>query len=149
MPVTVARPRRWSLRALWSAGSAALARDRSTSGPTPDPTRQPPNPGPAPVRAFSAAQLALGERMYAAGIDDGETGERIVMIEAELRALAATADEHVRAGLREVRERLVRFLADQALVDDAPLPGADAEYEAARGALTALNTAPSGRGEDE
>jgi hypothetical protein len=75
--------------------------------------------------AFSEARLALGRRMYAAGIDDGETGEQIVALDAALAAGSAATTQELRAR----RTRLLIQLADAALEDDAPLPGADAEFE--------------------
>lgn len=87
-------------------------------------------------RAFAHAQLALGERMFAAGIDDGETGEAIAALEKAIRR-AQAAGEPCQA-LRAEWERLVRRLADAALEDDGPLPGADAEYAAARKVLVLL-----------
>jgi hypothetical protein len=68
-------------------------------------------------KSFREARLALGRRMFAAGIDDGETGEQI----------AALRDESPEAWA--LRNRLFIRLAEAALEDDAPLPGADAEFE--------------------
>ena len=87
-------------------------------------------------RAFEEALVALGERMYAAGIDDGHLG-----------ALVAALDQQIRQGhparvevkeLNTERRNLLVPLAAAALEEDAPLPGADAEYETARKALAAL-----------
>lgn len=69
--------------------------------------------------AYRDARLALGRRMFASGIDDGETGEQIAAVTGD------TAEAW--AG----RNRLFIRLADAALEDDAPLPGADAEFEQA------------------
>ena len=89
------------------------------------------------LRELDAARVALGERMYAAGIDDGETWDLIALVEAELRDLG---DVQVRF-LRTERARLIRKLADAALENDAPLPGADAEFARAWAAQTACDRA--------
>jgi hypothetical protein len=68
--------------------------------------------------------------MLAAGIDDGELGAKI-----------AALDERTR---RAEREGLLAQLAAAALEDDAPLPGADAEYERARAAQAALRRHDAG-----
>jgi hypothetical protein len=77
--------------------------------------------------AFADAQLVLGERMFAAGIDDDETGEKIAAINARL------SEQDLPGGdaqeLRASRNLLFVRLADAALESDAPLPGADAEFE--------------------
>ena len=87
-----------------------------------------------PRRAFADALLALGLRTYEQGIDDGRTGELIRRLDERIRrATGANA-----AALAAGRERLLRRLAVAALEDDAPMPGADAEYEAARAAESAL-----------
>jgi hypothetical protein len=75
-------------------------------------------------RAFCHARMLLGRRMIAAGIDDGELGAKV-----------AALDE--RTSWAE-RDGLLAQLAAAALEEDAPLPGADAEYRRAREALTAL-----------
>lgn len=69
--------------------------------------------------AYRDARLALGRRMFEARIDDGETGQQIA-------ALVGDAPE-----TWAQRNRLFVQLADAALEDDAPLPGADAEFEQA------------------
>jgi hypothetical protein len=69
--------------------------------------------------AYREARLALGRRMFEVGIDDGETGDRIA---------ALIADD---AQTWALRNQLFIRLADAALEDDAPLPGADAEFERA------------------
>jgi hypothetical protein len=89
------------------------------------------------LRELDAARAALGERMYFAGIDDGETGAMIAAVEAELRG---ATDLQIRR-LRAERGRLIRRLADAALENDAPLPGADAEFERAWAAQTACDRA--------
>ena len=87
-------------------------------------------------RAFTAAKLALGARMYAAGIDDGYLGAQITAVEKRI-----LRDEVARLPhgpfLAERRQLLLR-LGSAALEVEAPLPGADAEYERARTALAAL-----------
>ena len=86
--------------------------------------------------AFAEAQAALGDHMYAAGIDDGEIGARISALNEQLRrAEAVGASTQV---LRAARRQLVLQLAAAALEDDGPLPGADAEYRRAREAHGAL-----------
>src|SRR5205823_1254545 len=76
--------------------------------------------------AFMEARLALGRQMYAGGIDDGQTGEQIAALDAAL-----AADGMVSGEAHEIRARrllLLIRLADAALENDAPLPGADAEF---------------------
>jgi len=75
-------------------------------------------------RAFADAQRVLGQRMFEAGIDDGELGARI----AALNERTSRAE----------RKTLLVQLAGAALEDDGPLPGADAEYQRAREAQLAL-----------
>jgi hypothetical protein len=82
-----------------------------------------------------AAELDLGERMYAAGIDDGSLGAQVAALDQRIRR--AEARPPLGPLLARRRELLLR-LADAALEDDAPLPGADAEYGRAREALAAL-----------
>ena len=87
-------------------------------------------------RAFLAAKLALGERMYAAGIDDGRLAAQIASVD---RGILRAETARLSAGpLFNQRRELLLRLAAAALEDDAPLPGADAEYERLRSALTAL-----------
>lgn len=78
-------------------------------------------------RAFDDALLALGRRMYAEGIDDDRTGALIRDLEGRLRLTGGRP-----ANLEAEREGLFRQLAGAALEEDAPLPGADEEYAAAR-----------------
>jgi hypothetical protein len=87
-------------------------------------------------RAFLAAKLALGERMCAAEIDDGRLGAFLVALDQRIRQAEAT---RLPLGplLAQRRDLLLR-LAAAALAEDAPLPGADAEYERAREARAAL-----------
>jgi hypothetical protein len=86
--------------------------------------------------AFVEAQTALGERMYAAGIDDGELGARISALDEQLRE-AECVGRSTQA-LKAARRQLVLQLATAALEDDGPLPGADAEYRTPRKAQAAL-----------
>ena len=86
--------------------------------------------------AFGDAQFALGERMYAAGIDDGELGATIYALDERL--LSAEAVGASTQALRAARRQLVLQLATAALEDDGPLPGADVEYRRAREAQAAL-----------
>jgi hypothetical protein len=89
-------------------------------------------------RAFLSAKLALGERMYAAGIDDGRLGAFLAALDQRIRR--AEAERLPLGALLAQRRDLLLRLAAAALEDDAPLPGADAEYERAREALAALRT---------
>jgi hypothetical protein len=75
--------------------------------------------------AFTEARLALGRRMYAVAIDDGETGEQIAALDT---VLAAHGNAGEAQELRARRTLLLIRLADAALEDHAPLPGADAEF---------------------
>jgi hypothetical protein len=87
-------------------------------------------------QAFSDAQLALGRRMYTAGIDDGECGAQVHTLDNEqCGAEAVKPSGKTPAGRR--RKLLVQ-LADSALAEEGPLPGADAAYKAARKAQAAL-----------
>ena len=86
--------------------------------------------------AFVEAQATLGERMYAAGIDDGELGARISALNEQLRRTEAVRGST--QALKAARRQLVLQLAAAALEDDGPLPGADAEYGRAREAQVAL-----------
>jgi hypothetical protein len=87
-------------------------------------------------RAFVEVEAALGERMYAAGIDDGELGAKISAVEERLHW--AEADGDLTLELNAERRQLILQLAASALESDAPLPGADAEYRRARKAQVAL-----------
>ena len=87
-------------------------------------------------RAFEQALVALGERMYAAGIDDGHLGAQITALDQQiLQVHSATTDIE---GLKAERRTLLVRLAAAALEEDAPLPGADTEYATARKAQAAL-----------
>jgi hypothetical protein len=87
--------------------------------------------------AFVEAQAALGECMYAAGIDDGELGAKISALNEQLRQVENVGGDTL--ALKTARRQLILQLAAAALVDDGPLPGADAEYRRAREAQTALD----------
>lgn len=87
--------------------------------------------------AFVEAQAALGECMSAAGLDDGELGAKISVLDEQLRR-AETAGGFTQA-LKAARLQLVLQLAAAALEDDGPLPGADAEYRRAREAQAAMD----------
>ena len=87
-------------------------------------------------RALLAAEIDLGERMYAAGIDDGSLGAQIAALDRDMRRADTT---RLPLGTLLARRRaLLLRLAAAALEVDAPLPGADAEYGRARGAQAAL-----------
>ncbi len=86
--------------------------------------------------AFVEAQSVLGERMYAAGIDDGELGAKISALDEQLHQAEAVGGST--QALKAARRQLVLQLAAAALEDDGPLPGADAEYRRAREAQAAL-----------
>jgi hypothetical protein len=86
--------------------------------------------------AFAEAQAVLGERMYAAGIDDGELGARISALDEQLRRAEAAGGST--QALKAARRQLVLKLAAAALEEDGPLPGADAEYRRAKEAHGAL-----------
>ena len=89
-----------------------------------------PRPRSRPLRrAFAAALLTLGRRTYAEGIDDGLTGALIREAQEQIRRRVTGSPVALEAG----RDGLLMRLAEAALEDDAPLPGADAEYEAVRG----------------
>jgi hypothetical protein len=86
--------------------------------------------------AFIEAQAALGERMYAAGIDDGEHGAKINALDERLHWVEAVGAST--QALKAARRHLVLQLAAAALEDDGPLAGADAEYLRARETQAAL-----------
>ena len=86
---------------------------------------------------FVAAQAALGERMYAVAIDDGELAAKISALDEQLHRAEAVGGTI--QPLKAARRQLVLQLAAAALEDDGPLPGADAEYRRAREAQVALD----------
>ena len=88
--------------------------------------------------AFVEAQAALGERMLAAGIDDGELGARISALDEQLRRAKEVGG--FTQALKAACRQLVLQLAAAALEDDGPLPGADAEYRSANEAQAALES---------
>ena len=87
-------------------------------------------------RAFIDAKIALGAGVYAAGIDDGRLGSQIAAVGE--RMCQAHSSQAAGEMLKAERRRLLLRLAEAALEEDAPLPGADAEYARARTAKTAL-----------
>jgi hypothetical protein len=87
-------------------------------------------------RAFVDAKIVLGERMYAAAIDDGQLGSQIAAVDERIRQ--AHSSQAAGEMLKAERRRLLLRLAEAALEEDAPLPGADAEYARARTAQTVL-----------
>jgi hypothetical protein len=74
--------------------------------------------------------------MYAAGLDDGQCGAQIAALDRHIRQAHSPPTDLQR--LRAERRALLVRLAAAALEEDAPLPGADAEYETARRAQAAL-----------
>jgi len=80
--------------------------------------------------------------MYAAGIDDGELGAKISALNEHLRQVENVGGDTL--ALKAARRQLILQLAAAALVDDGPLPGADAEYRRAREAQAALNRHETG-----
>jgi len=87
-------------------------------------------------RDYRSARLALGKRMFAAGIDDGETSARIAATDQQLLQVGLTG--RPRELLQARRTALLLKLADAALEDDAPLPGADEEFAQALALKQAL-----------
>ena len=92
--------------------------------------------------AFVEAKVALGERMFAAGIDDGELGAKIIALDHQLCQVEAVGGST--QSLKAARRQLVVQLAAAALEDDGPLPSADAEYRRAREAQEALDRHENG-----
>jgi hypothetical protein len=86
--------------------------------------------------AFLEAKYALGERMYAAGIDDGQLAAQIANLDKRIRE--AEAERGSARALRADRKKLVLQLGAAALEEETPLPGADADYQKAREAQAAL-----------
>jgi len=87
-------------------------------------------------REYRAARLALGRKMFAAGIDDGETCARIAATDQQL--LQINIAGRPRELLQARRSAFFLKLADAALEDDAPLPGADEEFAQALALKQAL-----------
>lgn len=87
-------------------------------------------------RAFYEARLALGQRMYRSGIDDGQLGLQISELDERINRAKAT--QAPSKALKLQQEKLILQLADAALAEEGPLPGADAEYQTARKAEAAL-----------
>jgi len=86
---------------------------------------------------YRDARLALGKKMFATGIDDGETSARIAATDQQL--LQVNLAGRPRELLHARRTALVLKLADVALEDDAPLPGADEEFAQALALKQALD----------
>src|SRR5262249_10316869 len=82
------------------------------------------------------AQYRLGEQMYAAGIDDGQLGGQIATLDEQLPRPGAT--ETAGKALRAAGEKLILGLAAAALETEAPLPGAEVEYQQVRECQAAL-----------
>ena len=72
--------------------------------------------------------------MWMSGIDDGSIGERLARLEVRMRrpGLNPTSIQ----ALETIRTVLLLRLADLALEDDVPLPGAEEEFQRAREVLT-------------
>ena len=87
--------------------------------------------------ALVEAETALGERMFAVGIDDGEHGAKIGAVDEQLRRAEAVGGST--QALKTARCQLILQLAAAAL-EDGPLPGADAEYRKARETQAALDS---------
>jgi hypothetical protein len=80
--------------------------------------------------------------MCATGIDDGSLGALIAAVDQRIRRAGA---ERLPVGpLLAQRRQLLLRLAAAALEEDAPLPGADIEYQRARHAQEALRKAEAG-----
>jgi hypothetical protein len=74
--------------------------------------------------------------MYAAGVDDGQLAVQIANLDKVIRQ-AEAARGSTRA-LRADRKKLIQQLAAAAMEEEAPLPGAAAEYLKAREVQAAL-----------
>ena len=92
--------------------------------------------------AFEEAQAALGERMFVAGIDDGEHGAKISALDEQLRRAEAVGGST--QTLKAERRRLILHLAAAAMEGDGLLPGADEEYRRAKEARAALEMHETG-----
>jgi hypothetical protein len=84
--------------------------------------------------------------MVAAGIDDGVLGTAIGELEQRIRTVRAMRGST--DALESARTELILRLADLAMEDDAPLPGAETEYHRAREVRTALAHRETGLGHD-
>ena len=95
-------------------------------------------------QALRDAKYGLGERMFNAGIDDGNLGARIALVDARIRT-AQNRAEPTDALLCE-RRMLVLKLADAALPQvDGLCQGAQPEYEKARACEAAFEAAQEQR----
>ena len=88
------------------------------------------------TQVFYQTRLALGQSMYRAGIDDGQLGVQIRDLDECI--WRATATQAPCKALKLQQEKLILQLADAALAEEGPLPGADTEYQMARKAEAAL-----------
>ena len=88
------------------------------------------------TQEFVDVQAILGERMYAAGIDDGQLCAKIRAVEEQLQR--TEGEGLVTQKLKAARCQLVLQLAFAALENDGRLPGAEAEYCRALQAQAAL-----------
>jgi hypothetical protein len=88
------------------------------------------------AQAYYEARLALGQSMYHAGIDDGQLGARIRDLDQQI--LRAETIQAPSKAIKLRRQKLILQLADAALADEGPLPGADREYQQARRVEVAL-----------
>jgi hypothetical protein len=86
--------------------------------------------------AHYQARLDLGQSMYKAGIDNGQLCAQIHDLDE--RILRAATIQAPSKALKLQREKLILQLADTALAEEGPLPGADIEYQKARQAEAAL-----------
>ncbi len=90
----------------------------------------------SPEQDYLEARIGLGEQMVAAGIDDGILGAKIATLDERIRR--AREQKQATDFLQAERKVLILQLADAALEVDAPLPGADREYQNARACQAAL-----------
>ena len=75
---------------------------------------------PTLAQAFNEAHLALGQKMYQAGIDDGQLGAQIRDLDE--RICRATATQAPSKALKLRREKLILQLADAALAEEGRIP---------------------------
>jgi hypothetical protein len=92
------------------------------------------------AQAFYEARLALGQRMFRAGLDDGQLGG--IIRDLDERIFRATAAQAPSKALKLQKVKVILQLADAALQEEGPLPGADAEYQTARKLEAALAEIP-------